>query len=159
MQKINISTKVYFISLIALVFVLGLSGCGKVEEYVVDEGKTGEEDVVVGGDDFGDGVVEEEGEDISDEYENILGQGILFDSQYWEEDIQEFLNTQKGILKRYTFIDKGQERTAADMINTASRGLMRSSSINPRVLLLLLELKKQDITNSGLIKEELSYLK
>ena len=58
MQKTNKSKKVYFISLIALVFVLGFSGCGKVEQDAAVEDGAGSVDVVVEGE--GDDNTEEQ---------------------------------------------------------------------------------------------------
>ena len=157
MQKTNKSKKTYFISLIALVFVLGLSGCGKPQEddVAVDDGVGSgdvvQEDVIVGGDES-----EDEGDGIQEKYGNIVEEGTLRSSRYSTDDIQKFLDSQGGILKNYKAFHKTYEQSAADMILEATLGL--DYIINPRVLIVLLELKADAITNSNLSEEDLNYI-
>ena len=172
MQKKHISKKTYFISLIALVFVLGLSGCDKPlseEDVAVDEGTAG--DVVVEGgdalggegDDSGSGLVEadefEVGGETADEGEvmqvhNLIPAGT-FHVFIEIDEIQKFLDTQNGILKNSQIDDYGQMKSAAELIELASTIALTAEEVNEQIILVLLEVKANAITNLNLKVENL----
>ena len=77
MQKTQISKKTYFISLIALVFVLGLSGCGKPQEDVVMGEGMANEDIIVEGENNED-LVEKI---IWSDFEIIIPKGFRLESE------------------------------------------------------------------------------
>ena len=152
MQKIYISKKTYFISLIALIFVFGLSGCGKPQEdVVVDEGATNDDAVVEGGD-ASEGEVEGEGiQEIAD----IIDSKIFY-SHMTVDEIQEFLDNQAGIIKDYTLDDHGDKLSVAKLIDRGGSLDLKGEQINKRILIVLLELRAQAITRNDIKEEELN---
>ncbi|MBI2444222.1 MAG: hypothetical protein HYV42_03210 [Candidatus Magasanikbacteria bacterium] len=72
-------------------------------------------------------------------------------------DIQTFLNSQPGILKNYQEQNYSQTFSGAEIIDSAANDSLRGL-LNPRILLVLLEFKKNVITNSNLQASDLKNL-